>query len=430
MNDASTTTAHVPGSSSLINLRRILILRSMVILGWAVAVGVAHFLLRAGIPLLPLLAVIALWLVCNGHGWRRLGQCREVTEGEFLFQVLLDVVMLSALLFLTGGATNPFTLLLLLPLTVAAAVLPPKYSWLVAGITVLCYSVLLLFYIPFHLVKGGQDGFGIHVVGMWGGFVLSALLIAAFVVKMGATLRERDRILAAAREQALRDERVVALGALAAGAAHELATPLGTIAMLARELEEECAGDDVAREHLSMLQSQVARCKQTLAGLSASAGQSRAEAGYQLALDRYLQQVVEQWRAMRPTAQISHHWQGPQPAPLIVAEQTLSQALISILNNAADASPGTVEMAAAWDAQCLSLDVCDRGSGMAPAVTAAVGRVPFTTKGEGEGLGLGLYLAYGVISRLGGEVRLYNRSGGGACVHVELPLARLLVAGA
>ncbi|MFQ5488137.1 MAG: ATP-binding protein [Gammaproteobacteria bacterium] len=430
MNDTLTTAARLPWGSSLINLRRILILRSLVILGWVVAVGVAHFLLRLEIPLPALLAVIALWLVFNGHGWHRLGQRREVTEREFLFQILLDVVMLAALLFLTGGATNPFTLLLLLPLTVAAAVLPARYSWLVAAITVLCYSLLLLFYTPFHLTSGvAQDGFGIHVVGMWVGFVLSALLIAAFVVNMGATLRERDRVLAAAREQALRDERVVALGALAAGAAHELATPLGTIAMLARELEEECGSDAEARERLLMLQSQVARCKQTLVGLSASAGQSQAEAGYRLALDRYLEQVVEQWQAMRPTAQVNHHWGGPQPAPLIVAEQTLTQALISILNNAADASPQAVEVSAAWDAQRLSLDVCDRGGGMAPAVTAAAGRVPFTTKSEGDGLGLGLYLAYGVISRLGGEVRLYNRRGGGACVHLELPLARLLVQG-
>ncbi len=430
MNDALTTTARLPWGSSLINLRRLLILRSMVILGWVVAVGVAHLLLRLEIPLWPLLAVIALWLVCNGYGWRRLGQCREVTEGEFLVQILLDVVMLAALLFLTGGASNPFTLLLLLPLTVAAAVLPARYSWLVAAITVFCYSMLLLFYTPFHLATGvTQDGFGVHVVGMWVGFVLSALLIAAFVVKMGATLRERDRVLAAAREQALRDERVVALGALAAGAAHELATPLGTIAMLARELEEECITDAEARERLQMLQSQVARCKQTLAGLSASAGQSQAEAGYQLALGRYLEQVLEQWQAMRPSAQITHHWQGPQAAPLIVAEQTLTQALISILNNAADASPQAVEVSATWDARQLSLDICDRGGGMAPVVTAAAGKVPFTTKGEGNGLGLGLYLAYGVISRLDGEVRLYNRCHGGACVHVELPLAKLLVQG-
>lgn len=431
MNGGMTTAAHVPWNSSLINLRRILILRSIVILGWAVAGAAAYFLLRLEIPLLPLLAVVVIWLVCNGHSWRRLGQCRDVTEGEFLFQILLDVGMLVVLLFLTGGATNPFTLLLLLPLTVAAAVLPAGYSWLVAGITVLCYSVLLFFYTPFHLTGGGGQGsFGIHVVGMWVGFVLSALLIAAFVVKMGATLRRRDQVLAAAREQALRDERVLSLGALAAGAAHELATPLGTIAMLARELEEECAGDDAAGEHLSMLQSQVARCKRTLAGLSASAGQNQAQAGFRLALDSYLDHVLEQWLAMRPTAQINHHWEGPRPAPLIVAEQTLSQALISILNNAADASPGAVEMAATWDAQCLSLDVCDRGDGITPAVTAAVGRVPFTTKGEGKGLGLGLYLAYGVISRLGGEARLYNRSGGGACVHVDLPLSRLLVQGA
>ena len=417
----------MPATPSLINLRRLLVLRSIILLGWAAAVGVAHFLLQVAMPLWPLLLVMLLWLMFNLYGWHRLGQGAEVSEGAFLAQVLLDVVMLGALLYLTGGATNPFTLLLLLPLTVAAAVLPPRYSWLVAAVTVLCYSALLFFHRPFQFVAGAaRDGFGIHVLGMWVGFVLSALLIAAFVVKMGATLRERDRVLAAAREQALRDERVLALGALAAGAAHELATPLGTIAMLARELEETCEGA-ASREQLAMLQSQVARCKQTLAGLSASAGQSQAASGYRLALDRYLEQVLDEWCVLRPAARLRRRLDGPRPAPLIVAEQTLTQALTSILNNAADASPQAVEVNARWDEGHLLLDVCDRGSGVAPAVSAVAGREPFSTKGHGEGLGLGLYLAYGVISRLGGEVQLYNRRGGGACVHLELPLERLRV---
>ncbi len=423
-----TTTPQAQHNFSLINLRRVLILRSLLILGWTVTVLGSWLLLHLPVPLSPLLLVISIWMTCNAVSWRRLRQLhREVTESEFLLQILLDAAILTILLFLTGGATNPFTLLLLLPLIVAAAVLSEKLSWLVAAIMVLCYSLLLVADLPLQIPDGNeQDDFDLHVVGMWSGFVFSALLIAAFVVKMGSTLRERDKALAMAREQALRDERVLALGALAAGTAHELATPLGTIAIMAKELEEECA-DSSSRDRLRLLQSQVTRCKQALSVLSASAGQNQAQAGYKLPLDRYLHQVVQTWQTLRPSAEIRCDWPETRTEPVIVAEQTLTQALISILNNAADASPHAVELEAKWDSSQLMLKICDRGSGLAPAASTRAGQEPFSTKSDG--LGLGLYLAHGVITRLGGNMRLFNRHGGGVCVRLELPLARLLVNG-
>ncbi len=415
-------------SSSLLNLHRILVLRGVLVCAWLVAIAIARLGLHLEIPLSALLATIVGWLVFSIPGWLRLRRGGACTAHEFLRQVLLDMLMLTILLYFTGGASNPFSLLLLLPLIVAAAVLPVRSSWLVAGATVTCYSVLLLFHRPFQLGGGaGSENFSLHVLGMWSGFVFAALLIAAFVVRMGETLREHERVLARAREQALRDERMVALGALAAGAAHELATPLNTIAMLTRELEEEAADDQGLRERLQMLQSQVVRCKQTLAGLSASAGQSQAEAGYGQALDSYLSDLVRQWRDMRPGVAVRCHWEGSAQAPVIVAEQTLSQALISILNNAADASPGEVEFSARWDRERLDMEVCDRGEGLAPKARVAAGRWPFTSKAGEGGLGLGLYLAHGVIERLGGAVQHRDRQGGGVCVHVMLPLQRLVV---
>lgn len=416
------------GDSTLRNLRRILVLRGILVSAWLLAIAIARFLLGLDVPFAPLLAVIAAWLLCSLPAWHRLRKGGDCNAHGFLRQILLDMLMLSLLLYYTGGATNPFSLLLLLPLIVAAALLPVGFGWLVAGGTVLCYTALLLFHHPFRLGGGGTgENFSLHVLGMWSGFVFAALLIGAFVVRMGETLRERERVLAQAREQALRDERMVALGALAAGTAHELATPLNTIAMLTRELEEEAGNDRKLRERLRMLQSQVARCKQTLARLSASAGQSRAEAGYGLALDRYLSGLVQQWQDMRPGVIVRCHWEGDVPPPVILAEQTLSQALISILNNAADASPREVDFTAHWDREILDLMVCDRGEGLTPKARVAAGRRPLTTKGGGGGLGLGLYLAHGVIERLGGGVRLRDREGGGVCVHVELPLQRLVV---
>jgi two-component system sensor histidine kinase RegB len=245
---------------------------------------------------------------------------------------------------------------------------------------------------------------------------------------MGATLRERDRGLAEAREQALRDERLIALGTLAAGAAHELATPLSTMAVLTKELEREYShGDDLAGR-LRTLREQIDRCKNVLSVLSASAGQVRAESGSRLPVDEYLEQIIGDWRRVRPAVTVRARWSGVGPAPAVLAERTLTQAIMNVLNNAADASPHDVEVIARWDDRQWQIEVYDRGDGLSDAASAHAGKGIFTTKKEGQGLGLGLFLAHSTIGRFGGSVQLFNRDGGGACTRIILPLTRLSAA--
>jgi two-component system sensor histidine kinase RegB len=419
-----------------LNLRRLLLVRAGAVAGWLLMLGFLAWHLELRLLYTGMLALLAIWVVVSAAIWLYWRRREEVADAVFFAQLLFDIAILTALLYLSGGSTNPFTLLLLLPLVVSAAMLPGSYSWMLAGATVLCYTLLLYSYIPLpgveHHGVGHEAGsdFDLHVIGMWLGFVLSAALIAGFVGRMGSTLRERDRLLADSQQRALRDERIVALGALAAGAAHELGTPLGTIALLGEEIESEHAqSDPELAEKLRVLRTQVERCKHTLAMLSLSAGQSQAASGQRLAIDDYLQATVARWRELRSGAQASCDLQGTQPAPVIVAEQTLSQAILSIFNNAADAAHDRVEISARWTRDSLRLEVRDNGRGLAPAALSAAGKAVFSTKRPGEGLGLGLYLAYAVIGRLGGEILLFNREEGGACTRMTLPLAQLLVPG-
>jgi two-component system sensor histidine kinase RegB len=129
--------------------------------------------------------------------------------------------------------------------------------------------------------------------------------------------------------------------------------------------------------------------------------------------------------ALRPNVEVRTSIEGPRPAPRIVAEQTLGQAILNVLNNAADVSPDQVELQAHWNDEMLELDVCDRGPGVAPDVEQVAGQTPVSTKQAGEGLGLGLFLANTTLQRFGGTIRLYNRAGGGACAQIMLPLAQL-----
>ena len=410
-------------SSSAINLQRLVAYRYLMLAGMVIGVGVAFFSAFT-LPFTPLFVVILIFAGLNLITWLRLRWLnRFVSEQELFMHLLSDVLVLAALLYLTGGSTNPFVSLFLLPLTLAAASLPGRYTWAIAIVAMMCYSLLMVWHVP--LPRQPGNNFNIHVIGMWFGFVLSAILISYFAVKMSATLRERDQALARARENALRDERLVALGTLAAGAAHELGTPLATMAVLTKDLESECASTPSLAEPFRVLRSQIGRCKDILSRLAISAGQTRAESGSDQALDLYLKEIVEKWNKARPAVGLQLRWEGTQPAPRIIADQTLTQAITNILNNAADASQREVEVTGRWNERELCLEVCDRGAGISAAAAAHAGEPFFTTKPPGQGLGLGLFLAQSTIKRIGGNVKLFNRQQGGACARIILPLSDL-----
>lgn len=425
-NDIMTNAASSVLPLGVINLRRLVLLRGIVLAGQALAIVATVRWLKMPLPLLWLTVILALVAGANLLTWLRLRAAWPVRDVELFAHLTFDVFALTALLCFTGGSTNPFAPLYLLPLTFAATALPGRYAWAMAALTIVCYSALLRFYVPLPSTHAGQrHDFQLHVFGMWIGFLLSATLIAYFVVRIRETLRERDRLRAQMREQELRHERVLALGTLAAGAAHELGTPLSTMAVLVGELERD---RDRLPEKLRVLREQIARCKEILASLAAGVGETRAEGGGVQPLDAYLNALVERWRTTRPQVDARLRLEGVQPAPRIVTEQTFGQALLNILNNAADASPRAVELDARWTAAMLVFEVRDRGAGLTSAVEEHAGEPFFSTKTPGGGMGLGLFLARGTIERLAGTVSLANRVGGGAVCRVQLPLEALRVA--
>jgi len=412
-----------------INLRRLVMIRMAAILGEAGLISGAAFALAMPLPLVPLYGVVGVHFLLNLLTWWRTRTAGAVTSIEFFYQLCLDIIILLLLLYFAGGATNPFVSMLLLPLVVAAAILPRTLVLLIAGLVMLGYGLLMFIYHPTVPHDGhGQivADFGWHVTGMWFGFLLGVAMVVFFVLRMAESLRERDRILAEARERTLRDEHLVALGTLAAGAAHELGTPLSTMAVLSQDLEQEYGDDDPSlARRLAILRRQVDRCKETLSLISASSGQLRAESGHRIALDVFLDEIVNEWRQRHPAAVLVYRVAGDQPAPVVIAEQGLRQALITLLDNAAESSPHNIEMSCRWCASHLKLEVADRGEGMPKEFMARVGKVGFTTKPEGHGLGL--LLAHSIIQRLGGEVVVQEREGGGALICVELNLNKLLI---
>lgn len=405
------------------NLQRLFMLRNLAIAWELITAVTTHLWIGIALPLAPLSAIITTHAGINLLTWLRLRNRIRISDRELLAQLLMDVAAFTAVLYLTGGATNPFAWFYLVPVIIAATVLPRPFTWAMAGVTTLCYTLLLIYYVPLPgMGSMHHDGFGLHIFGMWFGFVLIAGLIAHFVVDMANSLRDRERKLAEIREQALRDERLVAMGTLAAGAAHELGTPLATMAILVEEMQQEYPDNGHPQLHDSwrILSEQIARCKEALSVISASAGEIRAESGHAMSVQDYLHGLLRQWCNQRPAVSLAYQQQVHAENSQIIAERTLSQALINILNNAADASPQRIGVDAHWNDERLVLEVSDQGPGLDLAAARAAGKSPFTTKEQG--LGIGLFLAQATIRRLGGRIALSNIEGGGACTRIVLPL--------
>jgi two-component system sensor histidine kinase RegB len=235
--------------------------------------------------------------------------------------------------------------------------------------------------------------------------------------------------LAEARQKAIADEAVVRVGTLAAGAAHELGTPLATMAVVVGEMQRQLhtAPAGATAQDVEILAAQIDACRRTLSGLLAAAGQSRAEGGGREPLDRFIVSVVARCRAANPGAAIECRCEGIEPAPEIFVERTLQQAFLNLLDNAVYASPQAVAADASWNEDELRFTVCDRGDGIPADVLPRLGKELFTTKPAGKGNGLGLVLAATTVGRLGGSIRWRNRPEGGACADVLLPLRALTV---
>ena len=409
------------------HLKRLMLLRSVLVCVLAATLGVAQLGFGVQLRWEAMSALLLVLLAAGVFGWLR-SRLAHISETELFMHLLLDVATLSGLLYLSGGSTNPFVSLYLLPLVIAAITLPPRYAWSMAAVTASCYGLLFFFYLPLGAMHAGhtQAEFRVHIIGMWINFVLSAGLIAFFVGRMARAIRARDAELARQKEIGLRNERIVALGTLAAGAAHELGTPLSTMAVVLNELAQDHADEPQLSRDLATLRQQVAACKQTITRMVAAAGEARAEGGGAQAVDEFLRETLDNWRLLRPSVTLAERMSGPAPAPTILNEHTLRQAIVNLLDNAADASPHSVELDCSWGSDRLRLEIRDCGPGLNAEAETHVGRGFFSTKAEGQGNGIGLLLAKATFERLGGQLRLDARSGGGVRTLLELPLDSLM----
>lgn len=401
------------------NLRRLVNSRWIVLAVMAILVALTPGSLDIPLPQAPLFGIIGISAIFNSLVHWHLRQVRIVSSYELFSQLLFDIATLGALLFFSGGATNPLVSLLLPTVAIGALTLPVRCVIAIGSGAIAIYSLLMIYYVPLPMPDATRAT-RLHLIGMWLTFAISAIMIASFVVRMTRLIRERDAELATAREQGLRDERIMAMATLAAGAAHELGTPLATMSLLAGELANDPALSVEVQQDIGLLRQQIAQCKKIITDLSRRAEAERLENTHQQPADHWLEGICQHWQANRPQASCQMVCRQAGPAPEIVADPRLEQAILNLLNNSANATTSQLDITLDWTADTLTVEIRDHGPGFPPSVLKNGGKTSFPSHARGSGVGL--LLTRTALEQLGGKLTLINPDEGGALARIELPL--------
>lgn len=400
------------------SLRQAMLARNVTLAGLALAALVVYQFLSSAAPAALMAGAVLLLGLLNVATARRLRCAWPVTEREVLGQVLLDVVALWGLFYFVGGATNPFVDLMLVPLAIAAARLPRGHALMVALVALGLYLALAAIHVPLPDQRPGVNGF--DCVGGWVRFAVCAGFVAYMVQGMATHSREHEDKLRQARQRNLNEEYLLRAGTLAAGAAHEIRSPLCTMAVVVNELLQRPHDAASRTKSLRLVSIQIEACRRILSELMCYGQEALDDPARSEPVDRFIRDTVEKWRLLRPGAALACRREGAQPAPRIATGNGLGHAVLNLLNNAADASPQSVEMACTWSRTELCLQVLDRGPGIPPELSGFLGERFLTTKRD-KGTGIGLLLAKTAVERAGGSLKLENRPGGGACAEIVVP---------
>lgn len=418
--------------SSTTVLRQFYFLRNITIIFVTLMALLAFFGLGIQLPLIPLSTILLIMAVTNLITRFNLDSPRAASDPMIFTQLMVEILSFSLILYFSGGATNPFTFFYLIPLAISATLIPGKLTWLLTLLTLIIYSLLLEFFVPLtyethdhqammQMQAGSQ--FNQHVIGMWFGFMVSALLVTWFITYLSSELKRRNAAINQARQRELRDQQLVMLGALAAGTAHELGTPLASLAIVAGEITD---GYDQQQhpdlfDYREILLQQIGRCKQILSVLSESAGSARADAGRLVGAAEFVQMALDHWinQSTNPRYQV-HSDPGLGNGVGLLNDVTLLQSITNLMNNAQQACDQPIEVFVAQQRLRLQIRIIDQGPGLSSEQLQAAGQHGFSTKPDG--MGIGLFLALNTIQRVGGQVGFEPAKKGGTITLIELPL--------
>jgi len=372
----------------------------------------------------PALFVQAISNRLLGLSKERLGRNAEQLVGALF---VVDTLCLTLILALSGGPANPFSLLYLVQITFSAVVLRELWTRMLGIASTLCFGLLFLVSrdVPAFHQHGESGEFSLHLLGMWVAFATAALLISFFVGKLSSEVRKNEREILSMQKRLARNERLASLVTLAAGAAHEIATPLSTIAVTAKEMEHEAVvrlADPGIGEDARLIRSEVERCRLILERMGAQGADPFGESPKSIGLEQLLIQVKGKFSDDERRIRIETDcFEAPN---CVIPVRAAVEALSALVKNALDASPNgdAVRLRAVRPGPArVRFLIRDEGVGMTAEIMERVAEPFFTTKAPGKGMGLGAFLAHLFAQTLGGNLSFESAPGRGCTAILELP---------
>lgn len=414
------------GDALRINLAWTIRLRWGAMVGQLVTIAFVDLQMRIDLPILLLMVPIALELATNVALFAWLRTRPQVEEWHLGALQVLDVLLLTALLYLTGGPFNPFVSLYLVHIALSAAMLSASWTSVIALLSLLCGAALFVNHVWLKVEHPHNHShmMRMHLEGMWVAMAIAAGFVGYFVTRIRRALADRESELEAARARAARNEELSTIATIAAGAAHELSTPLSTIAVATKELQAH-VGDKAGAEasaDLDLIRNEVDRCRTVLSRMVAAASDGLEEPKVAISVGELLEQSC-QGLAPRPGIRLAAD-DATLDLPLQLPRHSVVASLRAVLKNAQEASAEEDEVLArvTREGDTLRIAVEDRGTGMDGDTVRRAGQPFFTTKPTGRGMGLGLFLAELTMERLGGDLAIESALSHGTSVRLSIPL--------
>ena len=407
-----------------IRVRTLVITRWLAVAGQVVALLVVSEGLHAPLPMFWSMLAVACSAVVNIWTGLSRGLNGWHSEREAALYLAYDLLQLAALLYLTGGLENPFGLLFLVPVTISATILGRGSTIWLTLLAFLCVTLLARYHMPLPWPEAGFALPPIFTVGTWVALVLGMVFLTFYAWRVADESRRVSDALAETQLTLAREQTLSSLGALAAAAAHELGTPLGTIALVAAEMARDLPDDSEFGDDMRLLNSQVARCREILARIASNPTEGEEEAFPRLSLGAIAAAAAEPFRHEGVTLLVeTAPGEGVEPRePLVHRSPEMQQGLANLMENAFDYARGQVRVVVGWDAERLRLEITDDGPGFAQAVLGNLGE-PYVSTRRGRGrMGLGVFISKTLLERTGANVRFYNPGrGAGARVVIVWP---------
>jgi two-component system sensor histidine kinase RegB len=407
---------------SRLRLNTTIRLRWFAVAGQLATILMLRYGLGFPVPLAPCLIVIGLSAALNVVLSVAYPRSQRLVAPHAMALLSYDILQLSALLFLTGGLQNPFAFLMVVPVAVSASTQPLPITGFLVGLAIASASGLAVYHWP---LPWGEEAVpslpDIYMAGMWAALVSCIGFIAIYAWRIGEEARQMSQALTAAELVLAREQKLTALDGLAAAAAHQLGTPLSTIALVARELERTVPADSPLREDINLMQSQVARCRDILSELSRSGREGDDDHIFsRMRLSHILEEVVQPFRAPGLTIAVKvkdRTQNGKGSEPIVPRNPGLMHGLTNIIENAAEFAESQVAVEATYDEDSVRLKISDDGPGFHPQVINHLGE-PYVSKrqaaagiqtGDEHGMGLGFFIAKTLLERSGATVGASNR---------------------